>query len=61
MTLRKACSEIAELLFANKYLPADVTHTFVAFAVGPPSAMWKCTGSTGEPSFDQKESSTARF
>lgn len=46
---------MAELLFATKHLPAEVIHTLVAFAVGLPLAIWKWTGSTGEPSLDQKK------
>ncbi|WP_347502163.1 hypothetical protein, partial [Clostridium sp. TF06-15AC] len=43
-----------EELWLSNALPVLVIHTFVAFEVALPSAIWTCTGSSGSFSFDQK-------
>ena len=47
-------ADILEELWLSNALPVLVIHTFVAFEVALPSAIWTCTGSSGSFSFDQK-------
>ena len=51
---RYGWADILEELWLSNALPVLVIHTFVAFEVALPSAIWTCTGSSGSFSFDQK-------
>lgn len=52
--LFKIWADILEELWLSNALPVLVIHTFVAFEVALPSAIWTGTGSSGSFSFDQK-------